>query len=104
MPPRNYGSGTITAPIIEGKAIAAEPRAKVAALAQSLPSQHGLVPGLAVVLVGADAASETYVRSKTKAITEVGMRSFDHRRPEQIAEGELIALVRELNADPGVHG
>jgi methylenetetrahydrofolate dehydrogenase (NADP+) / methenyltetrahydrofolate cyclohydrolase len=94
----------MTARIIDGKAIAAELRAKVAALAQSLSSQHGLVPGLAVVLVGADAASETYVRSKTKAITEVGMRSFDHRLPASVTESELIGLVQKLNCEATVHG
>jgi methylenetetrahydrofolate dehydrogenase (NADP+) / methenyltetrahydrofolate cyclohydrolase len=94
----------MTARIIDGKAIAAELRAKVAALAQSLSSQHGLVPGLAVVLVGADAASETYVRSKTKAITEVGMRSFDHRLPTSVTESELIGLVQKLNGEATVHG
>jgi methylenetetrahydrofolate dehydrogenase (NADP+) / methenyltetrahydrofolate cyclohydrolase len=104
MPPRNDGSGIMTARIIDGKAIAAELRAKVAALAQSLSSQHGLVPGLAVVLVGADAASETYVRSKTKAITEVGMRSFDHRLPTSVTESELIGLVQKLNGEATVHG
>jgi methylenetetrahydrofolate dehydrogenase (NADP+)/methenyltetrahydrofolate cyclohydrolase len=94
----------MTARIIDGKAIAAELRAKVAALAQGLSSQHGLVPGLAVVLVGADAASETYVRSKTKAITEVGMRSFDHRLPASVTESELIGLVQKLNCEATVHG
>jgi methylenetetrahydrofolate dehydrogenase (NADP+) / methenyltetrahydrofolate cyclohydrolase len=94
----------MTARIIDGKAIAAELRAKVAALAQSLSNQRGLVPGLAVVLVGADAASETYVRSKTKAITEVGMRSFDHRLPASVTESELIGLVQKLNCEATVHG
>jgi methylenetetrahydrofolate dehydrogenase (NADP+) / methenyltetrahydrofolate cyclohydrolase len=90
--------------IIDGKAIAASLRAKVAAEVQMLSGRHGLVPGLAVVLVGSDPASETYVRSKTKAVNEVGMRSFDHRLAEQVSEAELTALVRKLNADAGVHG
>jgi methylenetetrahydrofolate dehydrogenase (NADP+)/methenyltetrahydrofolate cyclohydrolase len=94
----------MSARIIDGKAIAAELRAKVAAHAQSLSSRHGLVPGLAVVLVGADAASETYVRSKTKAGIEVGMRSFDHRLPASFSEPDLIDLVRTLNRDTTVHG
>jgi methylenetetrahydrofolate dehydrogenase (NADP+)/methenyltetrahydrofolate cyclohydrolase len=94
----------MSARIIDGKAIAAELRAQVAKQAQSLARQHGFVPGLAVVLVGADAASETYVRSKTKAITEVGMRSFDHRLPASLSESELIDLVRKLNGDASVHG
>ena len=90
--------------IIDGKAIAAALRAKVAAQVQSLSGRHGLVPGLAVVLVGSDAASETYVRSKTKAILEVGMRSFDHRLPAAVSEAELMGLVRKLNLDASVHG
>ena len=94
----------MSARIIDGKAIAAELRAQVAKQAQGLAGQHGLVPGLAVVLVGADAASETYVRSKTKAIVEVGMRSFDHRLPASLSEAELIGLVRKLNGDASVHG
>lgn len=90
--------------IIDGKAIAAELRAKVAAEVARLSTRHGLLPGLAVVLVGADPASETYVRSKTKAVLEVGMRSFDHRLPQQTPQSELIALVQKLNADATVHG
>jgi methylenetetrahydrofolate dehydrogenase (NADP+) / methenyltetrahydrofolate cyclohydrolase len=93
----------MSARIIDGKAIAAALRAKVAAQVQSLSGRHGLVPGLAVVLVGSDAASETYVRSKTKAILEVGMRSFDHRLPASISEAELMALVQRLNDDASVH-
>jgi methylenetetrahydrofolate dehydrogenase (NADP+) / methenyltetrahydrofolate cyclohydrolase len=95
---------TMSARIIDGKAIAAALRAKVAAHAQDLANQHGLVPGLAVVLVGADAASETYVRSKTKAVIEVGMRSFDHRLLGSVSEPDLIDLVRRLNSDATVHG
>src|SRR5580704_15129385 len=91
------GDGTgMSARIIDGKAIAAGLRAKVAAEVQMLSSRHGLVPGLAVVLVGTEPASETYVRSKTKAVNEVGMRSFDHRLPASISQAELIALVEEL--------
>jgi methylenetetrahydrofolate dehydrogenase (NADP+)/methenyltetrahydrofolate cyclohydrolase len=90
--------------IIDGKAIAAGLRAKVAAEVASLSGRHGLVPGLAVVLVGTDAASETYVRSKTKAVNEVGMRSFDHRLPESASEAELTSLVQKLNDDASVHG
>jgi methylenetetrahydrofolate dehydrogenase (NADP+)/methenyltetrahydrofolate cyclohydrolase len=92
------------AQIIDGKAIAAELRGKVAAEVRRLAASHSLVPGLAVVLVGADPASETYVRSKTKAVLEVGMRSFDHRLPEQVSQSELIALVQKLNGEAAVHG
>jgi methylenetetrahydrofolate dehydrogenase (NADP+)/methenyltetrahydrofolate cyclohydrolase len=94
----------MTARIIDGKTIAAALRAHVAAQVQRLAAAHGLVPGLAVVLVGTEHASETYVRSKTKAIVEVGMRTFDHRLPASVSQAELIALVRSLNADPTVHG
>jgi len=94
----------MTARIIDGKAIAAGLRAKVAAEVTRLSRQHGLVPGLAVVLVGTQAASETYVRSKTKAVNEVGMRSFDHRLPATASENELMGLVQKLNLDRSVHG
>jgi methylenetetrahydrofolate dehydrogenase (NADP+) / methenyltetrahydrofolate cyclohydrolase len=94
----------MSARIIDGKAIAAALRAQVAGQVKSLAAAHALVPGLAVVLVGTQAASETYVRSKTKAIAEVGMRTFDHRLPASVSEAELIALVRQLNADVTVHG
>jgi methylenetetrahydrofolate dehydrogenase (NADP+)/methenyltetrahydrofolate cyclohydrolase len=90
--------------IIDGKAIAAELRAKVAGEVQRLSARHGLVPGLAVVLVGADAASESYVRSKSKAILDAGMRSFDHRLPVSVSQPELMALVQDLNRDATVHG
>jgi methylenetetrahydrofolate dehydrogenase (NADP+)/methenyltetrahydrofolate cyclohydrolase len=90
--------------IIDGKAIAAELRAQVAAQVKSLADTHALVPRLAVVLVGTQAASETYVRSKTKAIVEVGMRTVDQRLPASVSEAELFALVRALNADATVHG
>ena len=82
----------MTARIIDGKAIAAALRAKVAAEVTRLSERHGLVPGIAVVLVGRQPASETYVRSKTKAVSEVGMRSFDHRLPATVSEAELMGL------------
>ena len=94
----------MTARIIDGKAIAADLRAKVAEEVRRLSSQHGLTPGLAVVLAGDNPASETYVRSKAKQTVETGMRSFDHRLPETVSQDELLALVRKLNADPAVHG
>jgi methylenetetrahydrofolate dehydrogenase (NADP+)/methenyltetrahydrofolate cyclohydrolase len=92
------------AKIIDGKAIAAELRANVTAEVQRLSARHGVVPGLAVVLVGHDAASETYVRSKTKAVLDAGMRSFDHRLGEDVSESALLKLVQELNRDRAVHG
>jgi len=94
----------MTARIIDGKAIADELRARVTAQVQRLNARHGLTPGLAVVLVGNDPASETYVRSKTKAVLEAGMRSFDHRLPASISQAELLRLVQALNHDAAVHG
>jgi methylenetetrahydrofolate dehydrogenase (NADP+) / methenyltetrahydrofolate cyclohydrolase len=94
----------MTARIIDGKTIAAGVRAKVAGEVRRLSSQHGLTPGLAVVLAGNNPASETYVRSKAKQTVETGMRSFDHRLPETVSQDELLTLVRKLNADPTVHG
>ncbi len=93
----------MTACIIDGKAIAAELRGKVAVEARHL-AERGLVPGLAVVLVGADPASEVYVRNKSKAVVEAGMRSFDHRLPATVTEADLLALVQRLNQDRAVHG
>ncbi len=93
----------MTARIIDGKTIAADLRAKVAADVHGLLAR-GVVPGLAMVLVGEDPASEVYVRSKSKAVQEAGMRSFDHRLPASVSEAELLALVKKLNADPQVHG
>jgi methylenetetrahydrofolate dehydrogenase (NADP+) / methenyltetrahydrofolate cyclohydrolase len=94
----------MTARLIDGKAIAADLRARVAAAVRRLAQDHGLVPGLAVVLVGSDPASEVYVRGKANLVVEAGMRSFDHRLPGTTGEAELLALVGRLNADPAVHG
>jgi methylenetetrahydrofolate dehydrogenase (NADP+)/methenyltetrahydrofolate cyclohydrolase len=90
--------------LIDGKTIAAELRASVAAEVQRLTGEHRLQPGLAVVLVGENPASAVYVRNKSKQTVEAGMRSFDHRLPETVSEQELLALVGKLNADPAVHG
>jgi len=94
----------VTATIIDGKAIAAALRVKVAAEVKRLTAEHGLTPGLAVVLAGNNPASESYVGSKAKATKEAGMNSFDHRLPDTVSEAELLTLVKELNADPAVHG
>ena len=94
----------MTARIIDGKAIAAELRGKVAEAAASLARDRGLVPGLAVVLVGSNPASEIYVGSKTKLAAGTGMRSFDHRLLETASESDVLALIGRLNADPDVHG
>jgi methylenetetrahydrofolate dehydrogenase (NADP+) / methenyltetrahydrofolate cyclohydrolase len=90
--------------LIDGKAHAAALRARVAAAAQALKARHGVVPGLAAVLVGDDPASQIYVRSKGKAATESGIASFEHRRPAATSEADLLALLAELNADPAVDG
>jgi methylenetetrahydrofolate dehydrogenase (NADP+)/methenyltetrahydrofolate cyclohydrolase len=89
---------------LTAKAIAAELRAKVAAEVKRLSTQHGVTPGLAVVLAGNNPASESYVGSKAKATKEAGMTSFDHRLPDSVSQAELMALVNKLNADPAVHG
>jgi methylenetetrahydrofolate dehydrogenase (NADP+)/methenyltetrahydrofolate cyclohydrolase len=94
----------MAARIIDGKAIAAELRRKLAIEVKRLAAEHGVTPGLAVVLAGNNPASESYVGSKAKVTVETGMRSFDHRLPEHVSQDELLALVRKLNADPAVHG
>ena len=89
--------------IIDGKQIAEDLRARVARAVAAL-APKGVVPGLAVVLVGDDPASQVYVRSKAKHTEEAGMRSFQHRLPADTSEAALLALVRELNADAAVDG
>ncbi|CAD6334609.1 unnamed protein product [Miscanthus lutarioriparius] len=92
------------AQIIDGKAIAADIRREVAADVAALSSAHGLVPGLAVVIVGSRKDSQTYVNMKRKACAEVGICSIDVDLPEDISEPALVAEVHRLNADPAVHG
>ncbi|MDB5485281.1 MAG: bifunctional methylenetetrahydrofolate dehydrogenase/methenyltetrahydrofolate cyclohydrolase FolD [Tardiphaga sp.] len=94
----------MTATIIDGKTIAAELRKRVAADVARVKRDHDLVPGLAVVLVGHDPASEVYVRSKHTQTQAAGMASFEHRLPDDVAQAELLALIATLNADPAVHG
>jgi methylenetetrahydrofolate dehydrogenase (NADP+)/methenyltetrahydrofolate cyclohydrolase len=94
----------MTATIIDGKAIAANLRKSIAAEVVKLNTAHGLKPGLAVVLVGQNPASEVYVRSKSKAVVEAGMTPFDHKLPETTSEADLLALIDRLNADPKVSG
>jgi methylenetetrahydrofolate dehydrogenase (NADP+)/methenyltetrahydrofolate cyclohydrolase len=95
--------GAPMAVVLDGKAFAAGLRARVAAEVARLKAA-GVVPGLAVVLVGADPASQVYVRAKHKASLEAGMASFEHRLPAETSQAELLALVARLNADPAVHG
>jgi methylenetetrahydrofolate dehydrogenase (NADP+)/methenyltetrahydrofolate cyclohydrolase len=94
----------MTAQIIDGKALAATVRGKVATQVAILKANHGIKPGLAVVLVGEDPASQVYVRSKGKQTVEVGMNSFEHKFGVDLSESDLLALVAKLNADPAVHG
>ncbi|SFT79449.1 bifunctional methylenetetrahydrofolate dehydrogenase/methenyltetrahydrofolate cyclohydrolase FolD [Sedimentitalea nanhaiensis] len=94
----------MTATIIDGKAFAAKVRGQVAEQVARLKADHGLIPGLAVVLVGADPASEVYVRSKGKMTVEVGMNSFEHKLAADTSEADLLALIDKLNNDPQVNG
>jgi methylenetetrahydrofolate dehydrogenase (NADP+)/methenyltetrahydrofolate cyclohydrolase len=94
----------MTARIIDGKIIAAELRTRVAEEVARVGRDHALTPGLAVVLVGNDPASEVYVRSKHKQTQAAGMASFEHRLPADVAQDELLALVAKLNRDSSVHG
>ncbi|MFV0243945.1 MAG: bifunctional methylenetetrahydrofolate dehydrogenase/methenyltetrahydrofolate cyclohydrolase FolD [Qingshengfaniella sp.] len=93
-----------TAKVIDGKAFAAEVRAKVATHVETLKKNHGITPGLAVVLVGEDPASAVYVRSKGKQTVEAGMASFEHKLEADTSEADLLALIKTLNEDPAVHG
>jgi len=94
----------MTARIIDGKAIAADVRSRVASEVVRLQRDHGLTPGLAVVLVGHDPASEVYVRSKHKQTQAAGMASFEHKLPADVAQHDVLALITALNRDPAVHG
>ena len=94
----------MTARRIDGKAVAAELRERVARAAAEFVASTGRAPGLATVLVGADPASSVYVRSKGKATIEAGMHSVEHRLPESASESELLALVGALNRDPAIDG
>ena len=94
----------MSARVIDGKAIAAELRKKVASEVARLKSQIGHAPGLAAVLVGDDPASAVYVKSKGNATVEAGMASFEHKLPASTSEADLLKLVERLNADPKVDG
>ena len=90
--------------IIDGKAFAAGVRARVATRVDALKARHGIEPGLAVVLVGENPASEVYVRNKARQTRAAGMQSFEHRLPVTTSQDDLLALVRRLNEDPRVSG
>ncbi|MCI4663685.1 MAG: bifunctional methylenetetrahydrofolate dehydrogenase/methenyltetrahydrofolate cyclohydrolase FolD [Neomegalonema sp.] len=94
----------MSAEIIDGKAFAADLRVKIAAAASALVKSKGVTPGLAVVLVGDDPASQVYVANKARQTAEAGMRSFEHRLADDVAETALLALIAQLNADPAIHG
>jgi methylenetetrahydrofolate dehydrogenase (NADP+) / methenyltetrahydrofolate cyclohydrolase len=94
----------MTARIIDGKAIAAGLRARVSEEVVRVKRENGLLPGLAVVLVGDDPASQVYVRSKHRETQAAGMASFEHKLPADISQSDLLALIDRLNRDPAVHG
>lgn len=94
----------MTARIIDGKAIAADLRGKIAGEVARLQAAHGLVPGIAVVQVGDNPASSVYVRAKSKAVAEAGMRAFDHKLAADTSEADLLKLIAKLNADEQVNG
>ncbi|MGB0959330.1 MAG: bifunctional methylenetetrahydrofolate dehydrogenase/methenyltetrahydrofolate cyclohydrolase FolD [Halocynthiibacter sp.] len=94
----------MSANIIDGKAFAATVRAKVATHVSRLKEEHDITPGLAVVLVGEDPASQVYVRSKGKQTIEVGMNSYEHKLDVNTSESDLLALIDTLNTDENVHG
>src|SRR5260221_11042788 len=94
----------MTARIIDGKVIAAELRERVAQEVTRVKRDHQLTPGLAVVLVGHDPASEVYVRSKHKQTQAAGMASFEHKLPDAVAQADLLSWIAKSNRDPDVHG
>ena len=94
----------MSAAVIDGKAFAATLRGKIAEFAATFEQSAGRKAGLAVVLVGADPASEVYVRSKGKATLECGMASFEHKLADDTSQQDLLALIDRLNADPAVDG
>ncbi|TVS04025.1 MAG: bifunctional methylenetetrahydrofolate dehydrogenase/methenyltetrahydrofolate cyclohydrolase FolD [Rhodobacteraceae bacterium] len=94
----------MTAALMDGKLFASKIRTKVADQVAQLKQDYGLTPGLAVVLVGEDPASQVYVRSKGKQTVEVGMASFEHKLAAETSEADLLALITNLNADPEIHG
>jgi methylenetetrahydrofolate dehydrogenase (NADP+)/methenyltetrahydrofolate cyclohydrolase len=94
----------MVARIIDGKSIAADLRGKVADAVHRFKRDCGIVPGIAVVLVGEDPASSIYVRTKSKMVAAAGMNAYDHKLPAATLQAELLALVARLNADPAVNG
>ncbi|WP_417843675.1 bifunctional methylenetetrahydrofolate dehydrogenase/methenyltetrahydrofolate cyclohydrolase FolD [Thalassospira sp.] len=93
-----------SAKIIDGKAFATKLRGDIASEVAKLKADHGIVPGLAVVLVGEDPASQVYVRNKGKQTLECGMNSYEHKLPAATSQEDLLAIITQLNNDPNVHG
>ncbi len=94
----------MTAQIIDGKTYAAQLRGRIAAHVADLKTGHGITPGLAVVIVGHDPASQIYVSNKAKQTVEVGMHSEKYELPEDTTEIDVLTLIEKLNADPNIHG
>ncbi len=94
----------MAATVIDGKEFAARVRAQVAEHVTALKDDHGITPGLAVVLVGEDPASQVYVRSKGKMTVEVGMKSVEHKLDADTSQEDLLAVIDQLNNDPAIHG
>ena len=94
----------MSATVIDGKAFAADVRGRVAKHVAKMKTEHGITPGLAVVLVGEDPASAVYVRSKGKMTVEVGMKSVEHKLDADTSQEDLLAVIEKLNNDPEIHG
>ncbi|MCY4336513.1 MAG: bifunctional methylenetetrahydrofolate dehydrogenase/methenyltetrahydrofolate cyclohydrolase FolD [Litoreibacter sp.] len=94
----------MAATVIDGKAFAAKVRGQVAEHVTRLKEEQGITPGLAVVLVGEDPASQVYVRSKGKMTVEVGMKSVEHKLDADTSEADLLGIIEQLNSDPSIHG
>lgn len=94
----------MSATVIDGKAFAANVRGRVGEYVAKLKSEHGITPGLAVVLVGEDPASAVYVRSKGKMTVEVGMKSVEHKLDADTSQEDLLTVIDKLNNDPEIHG
>src|SRR4029078_13075178 len=98
------GQRIMSARIVDGKTIAADLRGRITDAVPRLGRDRGVVPGIAVFIVGDNPASQVYVRTKSKAVAEAGMKAFDHKLPASTSEPELIALISELNAHEGARG
>lgn len=105
MRPASFGgTQNMTADIIDGKAFAARLREQIGQQVSILKDQNGIQPGLAVVLVGDNPASEVYVRSKARQTVEVGMKSVEHRLDADTSQEDLLAVIEKLNSDDSIHG